>query len=31
MASGMARGTGISYDRLEDLLAALLHTGGEAS
>ena len=31
IASGMARGAGISYDRLEDLLAALSHPTGEAS
>ncbi len=31
MASGMTRGAGISYDRLEDLLAELSHSRVEAS
>ena len=31
MASGMAKGAGISYDRLEDLVAAMQRSSGDAA
>jgi molybdenum-dependent DNA-binding transcriptional regulator ModE len=31
MPSGMAKGAGISYDRLEDLVAAMQRSSGDAA